>query len=192
MLLHSTNTALARRLQVGERSMLSAIGKRSVMGAVAVTRMGLAGDEQADLSVHGGLDKAVYAYPLEHYPYWQAQRRAHGVSLFDEALPHGFMGENLTVSGLLEQEVWVGDRLHFAQCMLRVDAPRQPCGKFVAVMGYPQAARDMVRTRRCGWYLSVVQTGSVQAGEGFTLEPGPRALCVGDALLAQGAKHLRS
>jgi MOSC domain-containing protein YiiM len=64
--------------------------------------MGLAGDEQADLSVHGGLDKAVYAYPQEHYAFWQAQRREQGVSLFDEGLPPGFVGENLSISGLLE------------------------------------------------------------------------------------------
>ncbi len=184
MILHSTNIGEARRLQVGARSMLSAIGKRAVAGPVAVSTMGLAGDECADLSVHGGLDKAVYAYPLEHYAYWQAQRVAQAVSLFDEALPPGFMGENLTLGGLLEHEVWVGDTLHFAQCTLRVAAPRQPCGKFVAVMGYPQAARDMLHTRRCGFYLSVLRAGTLQAGEAFTLQAGSHGLCIADALVS--------
>src|SRR6218665_2472510 len=103
--LHSVNLGSARRLKVGERSVLTAIGKAPVPGPVAVNRLGLAGDEQADLSVHGGLDKAVYAYPMAHYAFWQAQRRERGVSLFDEVLPPGFAGENLTVDGPLEEDI---------------------------------------------------------------------------------------
>ena len=130
------NVGTARRLKVGERSVLTAIGKTSVTGPVAVGPLGLAGDEQADLSVHGGLAKAVYAYPAAHYAFWQAQRRERGVSLFDEALPPGFMGENLTIDGPLEHEVFVGDEWHFPDCVLRVAAPREPCFKFNAVMGF--------------------------------------------------------
>ena len=127
------NVGTARRLKVGERSVLTAIGKTSVTGPVAVGPLGLAGDEQADLSVHGGLAKAVYAYPAAHYAFWQAQRRERGVSLFDEALPPGFMGENLTIDGPLEHEVFVGDEWHFPDCVLCVAAPREPCFKFNAV-----------------------------------------------------------
>jgi MOSC domain-containing protein YiiM len=119
----------ASKLHASGRKVLSAIGKRAVSGAVPVMPMGLLGDEQADLSVHGGLDKAVYAYPLEHYAFWRAARREAGVSLFDEVLPHGFMGENLTISGLMEADVFVGDVLHFPTCTLRVEAPREPCFK---------------------------------------------------------------
>jgi len=189
--LFSLNTATTRYIQIGERRVLTGIGKRGVAGALAVGRMGVAGDEQADLSVHGGLDKAVYAYPSEHYPFWQARRRELGVSLFDEVLPPGFVGENLTLSGLLEHEVWIGDVLRFPDCVLRVTAPREPCYKFNAVMGYGPASRDMVQGGRCGFYLAVVQAGTLSAGQSFTLEPGQRGLGVVEAFAAKRLKHLR-
>jgi MOSC domain-containing protein YiiM len=187
----SVNTGAARRLQTEGHSVLSAIGKRAVVGPVAVGRMGLAGDEQADLSVHGGLQKAVYAYPVEHYAFWQAQRREHGVSLFDEDLPAGFVGENLTLSGLLEADVWVGDELHFANCTLRVTAPREPCFKFNAVMGFNRAAKAMAEAGCCGFYLAVDTPGTLTAGEAFRLVPGPRRLGIPEAFAAKRAKHLR-
>jgi MOSC domain-containing protein YiiM len=190
--LRSINLGLAQPLLAGGRKVLSGIGKRSVGDAVvAVGRMGLAGDEVADLSVHGGLDKAVYAYPQEHYAYWQAQRREHGVSLFDEALPAGFMGENLTITGLLEQDVYVGDVLQFAEVALRVAAPREPCFKFNAVMGFALAAKLMVLQQRCGFYLSVDTPGTLAAGERFSLVPGRRALSIAQAMDGKRAKHLR-
>jgi MOSC domain-containing protein YiiM len=187
--IHSVNTGTARPLQAGARRVLSGIGKSAQPGPVQVGRMGLAGDEQADLSVHGGLDKAVYAYPAAHYAWWQARRQAMGVSLFDEPLPPGFMGENLTLHGLLETDVWVGDSLHFPDCTLRVTEPRQPCFKFNAVMGYSTAARDMVQQGHCGFYLAVVQPGSLQAGQAFTLEPGRRSLSIPVAFAGKRAKH---
>jgi MOSC domain-containing protein YiiM len=187
----SINLGRAQPLLAGGRKVLSAIGKRAVDGPVTVGRMGLTGDDVADLSVHGGLDKAVYAYPQEHYAFWQAARRTHGVSLFDEALPAGFMGENLTVCGLLEQDVYVGDVLQFASVALRVAAPREPCFKFNAVMGFAQAAKLMVTERRCGWYLSVDTPGTLTAGEAFTLLPGQRSLSIADAINGKRAKHLR-
>nr|WP_315240316.1 MOSC domain-containing protein [uncultured Albidiferax sp.] len=174
MQIASVNIGTARPLMAGGRRVLSGIGKHAVAGPGAVGRLGLVGDEQADLRVHGGPDKAVYAYPGEHYAFWQAQRQAQGVSLFEEELPPGFMGENLTLQGLLEAQVWVGDTLHFPDCSLRVTEPRQPCFKFNAVMGYTGAARDMLRSGACGFYLAVVQTGSIAAGQAFTLEPGDR------------------
>ena len=84
------------------------------------------------------------------------------------------MGENLTLDGLLEADVYVGDTLHFPDCSLRVTEPRQPCFKFVHIMGYAQAARDMVTQGCCGWYLEVVRPGSIEAGASATLVPGPR------------------
>lgn len=187
----SVNLGDARALLAGGRRVLSAIGKQPMNGPVTVGRLGLAGDEQADLSVHGGLDKAVYAYPAEHAAFWQARRREHGVSLFDEALPPGFVGENLTLQGLLEPEVWIGDELHFPGCVLRVTAPREPCFKFNAVMGYTQAARDMVQAGCCGWYLAVDVPGTIEAGQTFTLVPGRRALGLPQAFAAKRVKHLR-
>jgi MOSC domain-containing protein YiiM len=189
--LQSINLGRTAPLLAGGRKVLSGIGKRAALGAVEVTRLGLGGDEVADLSVHGGLDKAVYAYPQEHYAFWQAARREHGVSMFDEALPAGFVGENLSVSGLLEHDVYVGDVLQFAQVALRVAAPREPCFKFNAVMGFSLAAKLMVQTQRCGFYLSVDAPGTLAAGETFTLLPGRRALSIAQAITGKGAKHMR-
>lgn len=191
MQLESVNLGQARPLLTGGRKILTAIGKRAVAGPVAVNRLGLQGDEQADLSVHGGLDKAVYAYPLEHYDLWRQQRKVHGVSLFDEVLPPGFVGENLSISGLLEHEVWIGDELHFSDCVLRVTAPREPCFKFNAVMGYKQAAKDMAVAGCCGFYLAVDKVGTIQSGQSFELVPGRRGLSITQSFASKWAKHAR-
>jgi MOSC domain-containing protein YiiM len=183
----SVNTGAVRPLRIGSRNVPSGIGKSAVTGPVAVMPLGLLGDEQADLSVHGGLDKAVYAYPQEHYALWQAQRRRQGASLFNEPLPMGFMGENLTIDGLLETEVWIGDLLHFPGCSLRVTAPREPCYKFNAVMGLRDAGRLMMEQLCPGFYLSVAQPGSIEAGQAFTVEPGTRGLRVSEAFATQSA-----
>ncbi|MDD2545231.1 MAG: MOSC domain-containing protein [Burkholderiaceae bacterium] len=188
---HHINVGSARALRVGERKVLSAIGKTALAGPVAVGRLGLAGDEQADLSVHGGLDKAVYAYPASHYAFWREQRRARGVSLFDEDLPPGFLGENLTVEGLLEDAVYVGDTLHFPDCVLRVTAPREPCAKFNAVMGFAQAGRAMALAGCCGYYLAVEQPGTLTAGQQARLVPGQRGLSIAQAFAGKFAKHAR-
>ena len=187
----SVNTGSARPLRVGERTVLSAIGKRPVAGPVAVKPMGLAGDDQADPSVHGGLAKAVYAYPVEHLPFWTEQRRSQGVSLFNETLSPGFMGENLSIEGLLEDRVWIGDELLLPQCVLRVTAPREPCFKFNAVMGLNTAGRLMMQRGCPGFYLAVAQPGSMEAGQTFALRPGLRGLTVRDAFAAKRVKHLR-
>ncbi len=140
----SLNTSGARRVAIHGRSVLTAIHKQPVAGPVAVLKLGLAGDEQADLSVHGGLDKAVYAFPSEHYAFWQQARTQAGAGTIDDSLPWGSMGENLSLAGLLETDVWVGDILQFARCVLRVTQPREPCYKFNAAMGF--AAVTLFRT----------------------------------------------
>jgi MOSC domain-containing protein YiiM len=187
----SVNVGQVRPLRVGARSLLSGIGKAPVQGPVTVQALGLVGDEQADLSVHGGLAKAVYAYPVEHLPFWTEQRRAHGVSLFDEPLPPGFLGENLSLEGLLEDRVWIGDELHFPDCVLRVTAPRAPCGKFNAVMGLNTAGRLMMQQGCPGFYLAVAQAGTIEAGQSFSVVAGSQGLSVRDAFSAQRLKHLR-
>ncbi|MBV7542475.1 MOSC domain-containing protein [Acidovorax sp. sic0104] len=191
MHIRSINIGSARRLRVGERSLLTGIGKVHVNQVVPVGRLGLQGDEQVDLSIHGGLQKAVYAYPAAHYAFWQARRREHGVSLFDEALPPGFVGENLTVDGPLEHEIFVGDELHFPDCVLRVTSPREPCHKFNAVMGFAQAGRAMAIAGCCGYYLAVDRPGTLAAGQVATLVPGQRGLSIAQAFAAKFAKHLR-
>jgi MOSC domain-containing protein YiiM len=158
-------------LAAGDREVMSGIHKRSARGPVAVGALGLAGDEQADPTVHGGLAKAVYAYPVEHYAFWREQRRALGLP---EELPHGSLGENLTVQGVLETSLFVGDTLRFPNCELRVTQPRGPCFKFAAYFGDPLAPRKMVQTGFCGFYLAVDRPGSLEAGQTFELREGPR------------------
>jgi MOSC domain-containing protein YiiM len=170
----SVNVSLAREVEIAGRKVLTAIGKRPVAQPVAVKPLGLAGDEQADLTVHGGLSKAVYAYPSEHYPFWQTVRAQAKVALWDEALPPGSLGENLTLAGLLENQVWIGDVLRFPHCELAVSEPRFPCFKFDAAMGFKQATKLMAANGWCGFYLAVRVAGTLQAGEGFELIPGPR------------------
>ncbi|MGV0982920.1 MAG: MOSC domain-containing protein [Limnohabitans sp.] len=186
----SIQTGKVRPLRVGERTLMSAIGKSPIDGAVTVGPLGLAGDEQADLSVHGGLSKAVYALPSEHLAWWQQQRQARGVTLFEETLAPGYLGENLSLQGLLEHEVFIGDLLQFEEVTLRVTQPREPCSKFNAVMGYAQAAKDMVQSSRSGFYLAVDVAGLLRAGEPFELLPGPRATSIAQALGHKARKHL--
>mgnify|MGYP002787127433 FL=1 len=185
----SVNLAAVRPLRIGERTVMSGIGKRAVAGDVAVGPLGLAGDEQADPSVHGGLSKAVYAYPSEHYRIWQTVRAQARVALWDEPLPHGFLGENLTLAGLQETQVWVGDVLRFPRCELAVSAPRQPCWKFNAVMGFEQAAKLMRQSGCCGFYLTVRAPGTVAAGEAFELVPGPREVAIPELFRVAAARH---
>lgn len=187
----SLQVAQARRIQISGRSVLTAIHKLPVVGDVAVKPLGLQGDEQADLSVHGGLDKAVYAYPSEHYPFWRDARKQLGVAGFDDALPFGSMGENLSLQGLLETEVWVGDVLRFQNCSLRVTQPREPCYKFNAAMGFSTAAKRMAQSGFCGFYLAVDQPGKLHTGESFELLPGQRRLRITESFQAKMFKHLR-
>ncbi len=187
----SVQVGLARRVHIGGRSLLTAFGKQAVAGDVPVMPLGLTGDEQADLSVHGGLEKAVYAYPSEHYAYWQAARQQAGLAHIDDSLPHGSLGENLTLQGLLETGVWAGDVLKFAHCELQVRLPREPCYKFNAAMGFAQASKLMAQTGFCGFYLSVLTPGTLRAGDAFELIPGRRGVSIPTLFNAKMGKHLR-
>jgi MOSC domain-containing protein YiiM len=189
--LTGVQVAHARKVLFGGRSLLTAIRKMPIPGPVQVHALGLQGDEQADLSVHGGLEKAVYAYPSEHYPFWQAERQRAGVAGIDSALAPGAMGENLSLQGVLERDVWVGDVLRFANCALRVEQPREPCFKFNAAMGFNTAVKAMAQSGFCGFYLSVDQPGTVQAGESFALIPGPRHVGIPERFNAKMFKHMR-
>ena len=167
-------TGRARAIVINGSKVMTAIGKTVANGRVAVGALGLAGDEQADLSVHGGLSKAIYAYPSEHLPFWQTVRAQAQVALWDEPVAPGLLGENLLLQGVREQDLWLGDRLHLPGCVLVVSEPRLPCFKFNAAMGFAAAAKLMSQSGFCGAYLAVLQPGTLQAGEVFTLEPGPR------------------
>jgi len=185
MKLLSLNTSAAITLDTDQGPVLSGIRKSARAGAVSVGPSGLEGDEQADLSVHGGLSKAVYAYPSEHYPFWQTVRAQARAADWGQVLPAGSIGENLTLSGLLEADVCIGDVLRFADCQLAVSEPRFPCFKFNAVMGFNQAAKLMMQNGWCGFYLSVRVPGSLRAGEDFELVPGPREVGVTELFRAR-------
>jgi len=168
----------------GERAaVISAIAKSAISRldapvAVQVGLLGIAGDEQADPSVHGGPSQAVYVYPLEHYAFWgtvrmQAQRA--------EPLAAGAMGENLLVEGLLEPSVWVGDRLLIGEVELCVESPRAPCFKFAARMGFAWATKMMVQSGYTGFYCSVVRQGKLAAGDSVLVRPGERVVSIEQA-----------
>ena len=187
----SVQAGSARRVKIGERTVLTAINKQPVSGDVPVMPLGLMGDEQADLSIHGGLEKAIYAYPSEHYAFWCEARHEAGVSSVDNYLPHGMLGDNLTLAGLLETDVWAGDVLQFANCALAVTIPREPCHKFNVAMGFSQATKLMASHGFCGFYLSVREAGSICAGESFKLLPGRRSVSIVQLFNAKMFKHLR-
>ncbi|WP_374593556.1 MOSC domain-containing protein [Aquabacterium sp.] len=193
----SINTARAAPLVIEGRRVMSGIGKRSASSLdaperLAVKPLGIDGDEQVDACVHGGLSKAVYAYPSEHYPFWQTVRAQAQVAGWDEPLPHGMMGENLTLSGLLEGDVWVGDVLRFADCTLAVSEPRRPCYKFQHVMGFKHALKMMAQSGFSGFYLAVRVPGTLAAGESFELIPGPREVNIRELFLAKMRKDAAS
>ena len=124
----------------------------------------LAGDGQADLTVHGGPDKAVYAYPHEHYARWAAELSR------DDLEPGRFFGENLTTEGLDEGEVHIGDRFRVGTALLEVSQPRVPCYKLAIRMGDGAFARPFLASGRTGFYLRVVEQGDVAAGDAIERE----------------------
>lgn len=145
----------------------SAIAKHAVAGPIRVGPLGLAGDEQADLSVHGGVDKALHYYPHEHYAWWREQ-------LGDLAplAEFGAFGENIATGDLNENDVCIGDRLRLGTALVEVSQGRQPCWKLDHRFGAPVLAR-MIQSRRCGWYYRTLEPGEVAAGDSLRLEHRP-------------------
>ncbi|MEK8027458.1 MAG: hypothetical protein RLY78_821 [Pseudomonadota bacterium] len=181
----SVNVSRVQPVLIDGRRVLTAIGKRAVDGPVRVSALGLDGDEQADPTVHGGVSKAIYAYPQAHYAFWQGVRAQARVADADAALPHGFLGENLTLQGIDESRLWVGDRLALPGCVLAVSEPRQPCFKFNHVMGFNQASKLMAQSGWCGSYLAVIEPGVVQAGDAIRIVPGPREVNIRELFLSK-------
>ena len=179
----SVNVGLPRDLPHRDGVVESGIVKESVEGPVAVGRTNLAGDGQADLSVHGGPDKAVYAYPHEHYAAW-ARELGRG------DLEPGRFGENLTLEGILEDEARIGDTLRMGTAVLEVSQPRVPCFKLAIRMGDPAFAKPFLRSRRTGFYLRVLEEGEVRAGDPVArVHDAPDSMSVREvaALLGEGA-----
>jgi MOSC domain-containing protein YiiM len=138
------------------------IYKKPVTGRLALRRLNLDGDQQADLSVHGGPYKAVYAYPSEHYADWRRE-------LPDGDLPWGMFGENFTTEGLREDQLHVGDRLRIGSSIVMVRQPRMPCYKLAAKFQRDDMIERFLRSGRSGLYFSVEQEGEVGEGDSFEL-----------------------
>jgi len=154
----SVNVGRPREVEWEGKAVRTGIFKAPVTGRIVVTRLNLAGDQQADLSVHGGPDKAVYAYPGEHYAYWREE-------LPGVPLSWGAFGENLTTEGLLETTIRVGDRLHVGTAAFMVTQPRMPCFKLGVRFGRPDMVRRFLQSGRTGFYLAVRREGDVGAGD---------------------------
>jgi MOSC domain-containing protein YiiM len=159
----SLNVGQPRRVAVvtaaGERGVvLTSIFKSPVEGRIAIHGYNLDGDRQADLTVHGGPNKAVYAYASEHYPYWRAQ-------LPGMDLPYGMFGENLTTEGWTEETVQIGDRFRIGSAILQVSQPRMPCFKLGIRFNRTDIVKLFWQSGRSGIYFSVVEEGDVSAGD---------------------------
>jgi MOSC domain-containing protein YiiM len=154
----SVNVGLPREVRWKGRRVSTGIFKQPVAGRVAVRRLNLDGDRQADLTVHGGEKKAVYAYPAEHYDYWRQE-------LPGVELPWGTFGENLTTWRLLEDAVNVGDRFRVEAALLQATQPRLPCYKLGVKFGREDMVRRFLASGRYGWYFAVVEEGEVGAGD---------------------------
>src|SRR5918996_932978 len=154
----SVNVGLPRDVEWKGKRATTAIFKEPVAGRVAVRRLNLDGDRQADLSVHGGPSKAVYLYPSEHYAYWRRE-------LPEMTLPWGMFGENLTTEGLLEDAVNIGDRLRVGSADVMVTEPRLPCYKLGIRFGRNDIIKRFRGGGRTGFYAAVLKEGDVAAGD---------------------------
>ena len=157
----SVNVGLPRQVTYKGKTVTTGIFKGPVEGRTTLRRLNLDGDRQADLSVHGGPSKAVYAYPSEHYEYWREQ-------LPDVDLPWGMFGENLTVEGLREESLNIGDRFRIGSAHVMVTEPRLPCYKLAAKFGRDDIIKRFLHSGRTGFYFAVLQEGEVGAGDDIT------------------------
>jgi len=158
MKLISVNVGLPREVTVGGKIVRTSIWKAPVQGRVYVSTLNLNGDQQSDLSVHGGVDKAVYVYPSEHYSYWRTQ-------LSDVELPWGAFGENFTCEGILEDQTRIGDRIRVGSAEFMVTQPRMPCFKLGIRFNRGDMVKRFLQSKRIGFYLAVIREGEVENGD---------------------------
>jgi len=147
----------------------SAYVKSPVDGPVAVGRTGLAGDHQADLQSHGGPDKAILHYAFEHYADWRAEKQ----ELAGRLATAGAFGENLSTVGMTESELCIGDRLRIGTALVEISQARQPCWKLGHSFGDKEMVREVIRTRRSGWYYRVLENGTIATGDKIELVGRP-------------------
>jgi MOSC domain-containing protein YiiM len=158
----SVNVGLPRLVLRNDEPVSTGIFKEPVAGRVMMRTLNLDGDRQADLSVHGGPEKAVYVYPSEHYEFWKRE-------LPEMELPWGIFGENLTTTGLFETEVNIGDKFRVGTAEVMVTQPRMPCYKLGIRFGRVDIIKRFLVSERSGFYLSVLNEGDVGVGDEFEL-----------------------
>jgi MOSC domain-containing protein YiiM len=180
----SVNVSRARPVEWGGRVTLTGIFKKPVQGPVHVHSLNLEGDEQADLTVHGGTNKAVYAYPSEHYRFWKKH------------YPHlnfewGQFGENLTTEGMLETAVHVGDKFQIGSAVLVAVQPRLPCYKLAGKFQDKNILTTFTESRRSGIYFAVETEGELQAGDSIEcIYRAPHQFAIDDAMRLYNAEDL--
>src|SRR5713226_4461265 len=158
----SVNVGLPREVMWKGKRVTTGIFKEPVEGRVMMRTLNLDGDLQADLTVHGGPNKAAYVYPSEHYDYWRGE-------LDDKTLPWGMFGENLTTEGLLEDAVNIGDRFRIGSAEVMVTEPRMPCYKLGVKFGRDDIIKRFSRSACTGFYFAVLREGEVGAGDAIEL-----------------------
>lgn len=170
----SINVGLPRRVLDRDREVMTGIFKSPVAGPIMLRRLNLDGDRQADLNVHGGKNKAVYAYPFEHYEYWREQ-------LLETDLTWGNFGENLTTQGLREQDACIGDLYKIGEATVRVTQPRMPCFKLGIRFGRDDMVKRFLASGRSGIYFAVVEEGLVNGGDAIEkMQAAPDNLSIAD------------
>jgi len=162
MKLLSVNVGGPREIEWRGKLVRTSIFKSPKHGPVQVSKLNLEGDKQSDLRVHGGVSKAVYAYPAEHYSFWRGE-------LPDLDLTWGAFGENLTIEGLLETAIHIGDSLRIGSAEFVVTQPRLPCFKLGIRLGRPDMVDRFLHSERSGFYLAVLEEGEVAAGDHIEL-----------------------
>jgi MOSC domain-containing protein YiiM len=162
MMLLSVNVGLPREIEWNGKIVRTSIFKQAVAGRVRVSSLNVQGDQQSDLTVHGGPDKAVYAYPSEHYRFWRSE-------LPDMDLAWGVFGENFTTDGLSEDTLHIGDRLRVGSAEFVVTQPRMPCFKLGIRFNRSDMVKRFLQSGRTGFYLAVLTEGEVAAGDSIEL-----------------------
>jgi len=158
----SINVGLPREVEWRDQMIRTSIFKEPVAGRVRVVRLNIEGDQQSDLTVHGGAGKAVYVYPSEHYDFWRKE-------LPNADLPWGAFGENLTTTGLSEDDVRIGDRFAIGSAEFVVTQPRMPCFKLTIRFGRADMIKRFYRSGRSGFYLAVAKEGEIESGDEISL-----------------------
>ncbi len=162
MKLLSINVSKPKPIQYGGKTVQTGIFKEPVSGTVMLREKNIDGDGQGDLRVHGGTYKAIYGYPFEHYTHWQQE-------LQRDDFTYGQFGENLTVEGLLETSVYIGDVFQIGSTVkLQITQPRVPCFKLAYKMGLPEFPKQFLESRRVGFYFRVLEEGEIAAGDAIT------------------------